>query len=109
MKRLAIMTVTLAALIHTYSACAETAKDSGKSLFRENCVLCHGTDGTGKTPAGTAFGAHDLSSPAMGKKADAELEQTIHSGRDKMPAFGKKLSEIEIHELVEYVRTLKRN
>ena len=102
----------MAALAFLAGACAAQAGDaeeSGKALFRQNCVLCHGESGTGKTPAGTALGAHDLSAREVRKKPDAELELTINQGKNKMPSFGKKLNETQLHELVKYVRSLEKN
>jgi mono/diheme cytochrome c family protein len=87
---------------------AGNAKNPGKSIFQQNCVLCHGEDGTGKTPPGMALGAHDLTSREVGKKSDAELAQTISQGRNKMPAFSNKLDDSQIHELILYIRTLEK-
>jgi cytochrome c6 len=99
--------VLLAIPAGSSSAYAGNAKSPGEPLFKTNCMLCHGSDGTGKTPAGTALGAHDLTSAAVGKKADAELAQTISQGKDKMPSFAKKLSDAEIRELISYIRELQ--
>ena len=83
------------------------AKNQGESLFKANCILCHGEDGTGNTPAGTALGAHDLTSPEVAKKTDAELIHTISNGKEKMPSFGKKLSDMEIQALVAYISEIE--
>lgn len=102
-------TIVLAALLIFSVAIqvhAGTGKDSGKAVFQQNCILCHGEDGTGKTPPGTALGAHDLTSREVAKKTDAELMQTISQGRNKMPAFSEKLSDSQIHDVILYVRTL---
>jgi cytochrome c oxidase cbb3-type subunit III len=87
---------------------AGTGKNPGKSIFTENCTFCHGDDGTGKTPPGTALGAHDLTSREVSKKTDAELAQTISQGQNKMPSFANKLDETQIHELILYIRTLEK-
>jgi cytochrome c6 len=87
---------------------ANNTKNPGKSLFESSCVLCHGDDGTGKTPAGTALGAHNLASAEVSKKSDGELAETITNGRNKMPSFGKKLSDADIHELISYIRELQK-
>jgi mono/diheme cytochrome c family protein len=55
-----------------------------------------------------ALGAHDLTSAEVSKKPDSELAQTISQGRNKMPAFGDKLDEKQIRELLIYVRTLRK-
>jgi mono/diheme cytochrome c family protein len=90
------------------SAQAGNAKNPGKSIFQENCSLCHGDDGTAKTPPGIALGAHDLTSREVGKKPDTALAQTISQGRNKMPAFSDKLNDSQIHELILYIRTLEK-
>ena len=100
--------VILMVLIGTSVMCAGGVKSPGKSTFRENCVFCHGEDGTGKTPPGIALRAHNLTSPEVGKKTDAELQQTIIQGRNKMPPFATKLDENQIHDLILYIRTLQK-
>lgn len=85
---------------------AGTSKSPGNPIFKENCILCHGEDGTGKTPPGLALGAHDLTSREVRKKTDVELAQTISQGRNKMPSFANKLDDTQIHELILYIRTL---
>jgi len=100
--------VVLAVFVAAGLAEAGNAKRPGKSLFETNCVLCHGDDGTGKTPSGTALGAHNLTSAEVSRKTDSELTQTITQGQNKMPSFGKKLSEAEIHDLVGYIRELEK-
>jgi mono/diheme cytochrome c family protein len=87
---------------------AKETRDAGKPIFEENCTPCHGDDGTGKTPPGMALGAHDLTSAEVSKKPDSELARTISQGRNKMPAFGDKLDEKQIRELLIYVRTLRK-
>ena len=39
---------------------------------------------------------------------DERLFNSIHNGKEKMPAFGKKLSDSQINALVAFVRTLKQ-
>jgi mono/diheme cytochrome c family protein len=98
----------LAAFAGAAPAKAGNTKSPGKSLFESNCVLCHGDDGMGKTPAGAALGAHNLASAEVSKKSDGELAETITQGRNKMPSFGKKLSDADIHELISYIRELQK-
>jgi mono/diheme cytochrome c family protein len=38
--------------------------------------------------------------------SSAEIATTIQSGKNNMPAFASKLTDEEIQQLVEYVRTL---
>ena len=106
MKRLgeAVALVLLAANL----AAAKDAKSPGKEIFEANCTFCHGDDGTGKTPPGLALGAHDLTSAEVHEKPDSELIRTITQGRNKMPPFGDKLDANQIHDLILYIRTLRK-
>ena len=75
-------------------------------LFKTNCELCHGPDGSGNTGPGKAFHAQDLRSDETQKQSDAALIEVITKGRGKMPAFGAKLKSDDITKLVAYIRTL---
>lgn len=80
------------------------AQDDAVKLFKANCVLCHGADGSGNTPAGKAMKAKDLKSDEVQKQTDAQLTEVISKGRNKMPAFGSKFSPDQIKSLVAYIR-----
>lgn len=69
--------------------------------------MCHGTDGTGNTPAGKAMKAPSFKSPESMKMADAELTAIISKGKGKMPAYAGKFTPNEIKELVAYIRILQ--
>jgi mono/diheme cytochrome c family protein len=81
--------------------------DAGKT-FKENCILCHGADGSGNTSAGKALKAKDLGSAEVQKKSDADLTAAISKGTGKMPAFGSKFSPDVINSLVAYIRQLAK-
>jgi mono/diheme cytochrome c family protein len=80
--------------------------DSGAENFKSKCVLCHGSDGSGKTPLGKQLQAADLRSKEVQKKTDAELHKVIHDGQTNMPGFADELNEEEIAQVIKYVRTL---
>jgi len=48
----------------------------------------------------------DLHSEEVQKQTDADLNQTITKGKNKMPAFEGKLKKEEIEQLVAYIREL---
>ena len=48
-----------------------------------------------------------LRSADVQKQSDDELYNIISKGRYKMPAFDRKLSKNEIHDLVRHIRALK--
>jgi cytochrome c6 len=90
----------------TISFCspAAVAQDAA-STFKSKCAACHGADGKGSA-MGQKLGTHDFSSPDVQKETDAQLTEIVTKGKGKMPAYGGKLEDSAIKDLVGYVRTL---
>jgi mono/diheme cytochrome c family protein len=84
------------------------AQETGESLYKAKCALCHGPDGAGKTPMGQALKIPDLHSDDVQKLSDAELTEIIAKGKNKMPAYEAKLSKEQITKLVGFVRDLAK-
>jgi cytochrome c6 len=84
------------------------AQSDAAKVFKTNCTLCHGDDGSGNSPSGKALKAKDLRSDEVQKQTDAALAEVITKGRGKMPAFGSKLSPDVINSLVAYIRQLAK-
>ena len=82
------------------------AQNDAAGLFKSQCALCHGENGSGNSPSGKALKARDLRSPETQNKTDAELADVIAKGRNKMPRFGQKLKSDQIQQLVTYIRHL---
>jgi cytochrome c6 len=82
------------------------AQSDAAKVYKTNCVLCHAADGSGSSPSGKAMKAKDLRSHEIQEKSDAELAEFITQGKDKMPAFGKKLKPDDIKQLVAYMREM---
>jgi cbb3-type cytochrome c oxidase subunit III len=78
----------------------------GAELFKAKCVICHGQDATGNTKMGAKLKVHDLTGSDVQKLTDPELRELIAKGKNKMPAYEKKLSQDQIDSLVAYVRAL---
>jgi cytochrome c6 len=78
---------------------------AGAAIFAKKCVLCHGADGTGNTPLGKQLQAANLHSKDVQKQPDAELHRIIHDGQTNMPPFGDQLTDDEIDQVIQYVRT----
>ena len=79
----------------------------GATIFKKNCVMCHGVDGKGfpvlKTP--------NFTDPKWQSAAkDSELREVVKIGKKgtAMPAFGGQLRDEEISALVVYIRSLKK-
>ncbi|MFY9688365.1 MAG: cytochrome c [Candidatus Acidiferrales bacterium] len=100
------MTIALAILALAASSPAKAAED-GAALFKSNCVVCHGADGTG-TPTGKSLKAPDLHSEAVQKLTDAQIAAQIENGKNNMPPFKGVLNADQIKALVVYVRTFKK-
>ena len=91
------------------ASCVAMAEDKEKSsagagTFKSKCILCHGADGTGKTPLGKQLQAANLGSKDVQKRPDAELQKIVHDGQANMPPFADQLSDEEISQVIRYVR-----
>lgn len=84
------------------------AQNPGEAIYKQNCAVCHGSDGEANTPVAKALKAQSLKAPAIVKKPDAELIEFVKKGKGNMPAFGTKLSDSQIKEVIAYVRTLQK-
>ena len=79
----------------------------GESLFRENCVICHGKAGKGDGEAAAAMKPRprSLQDKGVQVQTDGELFWKISEGREAMPGW-KSISEKERWSLVHYIRIL---
>ena len=77
-----------------------------KTLFKQKCARCHGTDGRGETVLGEMLSVPNFTDEKWWKAEikDERLIKSIAHGRDQMPAFEKKLTRQEIAWLAAYVR-----
>ncbi len=82
------------------------AQGGGEKVYKAKCASCHGPDGVGATPAGKATKARDFCSEEVKKETDEEWTAIIVKGKNKMPAYDKKITEAEIKDLVVYIRGL---
>jgi mono/diheme cytochrome c family protein len=85
---------------------------SGLSLYRENCVVCHGVPGEPQSniALGLNPAAPDLSDEDAQESSDGELFQVIAQGlrMTAMPAFSKSNSQQALWTLVTFVRHLPK-
>ena len=104
---IAIFGVTIALALVALVASSPAKAEDGASLFKANCVVCHGADGSG-TPTGKSLKAPDLRSDAVQKLTDAEIQAQIENGKNNMPPFKGTLNAAQIKALVAYVHTFKK-
>jgi cytochrome c553 len=83
--------------------------------WAKDCAACHGSDGAGHTKAGRMAQVKDMTNPAYQKTfTDEQAANQIKnglkdaSGKERMRAFGDKLSDDDIKVLVSYVRSLQK-
>ncbi len=70
--------------------------EAGKTIFAENCSVCHGDDGHG------GAGGPDLRTMPLAKTEEGAIQQVTNGGGG-MPPFGGVLSEEEIQNVAAYV------
>ena len=81
---------------------------SGADIYKSKCQMCHAADGSGNTPAGKSTKARPFNSPEVMKLSDDDLINVTKNGHAKMPAFGGKLTEAQIKDVVAHIRTLQK-
>lgn len=81
---------------------------SGREIYVNTCIRCHGIDGTGVQSVRLVPAPADLSSPAVQNRLDGTLFRRIHEGKPNtaMGAWKHALSDEEIWDVLAYVRTL---
>lgn len=84
------------------------AQNEGATLFKAKCAPCHGADGKGDTSMGKVLKVADLGSEEVQKQTDAQLTDSISNGKGKMPGYKGKLTDAQIKQLVEFIRSLKK-
>ncbi len=82
------------------------AESGGEKVYKAKCATCHGADGKGDTAAGKATKARDFCSDEVQKETDEEWSAIIVKGKNKMPAYDKKLTDAEVKDAIAYVRSL---
>ncbi len=82
-------------------------------LYKQNCAVCHGADGRGKTAQGKLLKTPDFTDPDWWRKNSSKtgtksLRSVVTRGKGLMPAFGKQLTRSEINLLVDRVRKFRK-
>lgn len=71
----------------------QASVSSGKELYSEYCVSCHGKDGTGTGQRAVKLNTPpaNFTSESFQKQSDGALLYKIYSGHRDMPGFNKKI------------------
>ncbi len=83
---------------------------AGQKIYSKTCAMCHGKTGDADGPAVIELNIHPakLSDPKLATESDGSLFWKITTGKKPMPAYGKRLSETDRWNLVNYIRTLPK-
>ena len=74
----------------------------GEALYQMHCAQCHGAEGEGNA------GFPSLQTPHINMQSDGKLFALIQSGTGgRMPAFQEVLSEEEVVDVIDYLRSLQ--
>ena len=87
-----------------------TSIQAGAELYQANCAACHGVDAKGGGPlAGTTKVPPPSLVDHVGAHPDGDLFYWIKTGRPGgMPSFATQLSDEQIWDLVNYLRSIER-
>jgi mono/diheme cytochrome c family protein len=107
-----IAALTGAGLLLAAPAWSDAAAPDGKALFTKHCISCHGTDGRGNpNPDKAKSIGVDPELMNLGR-AEAksltrdQLKAILLKGKEKMPAFEKKLKPDQVEPVLDYTEQL---
>lgn len=91
-------------------AATESSLAAGQKIYSKICSMCHGKTGDADGPAVIELNIHPakLSDPNLATEPDGSLFWKVTTGKKPMPAFGRRFSETDRWNLVNYIRTLPK-
>lgn len=84
---------------------------AGKRFYQRLCIRCHGPAGKGDGEAAVGAAPADLTAAQLVFGAsDGELFFAIHDGTSKdMEGYADRLSDTDVWNVANYVKTLRKN
>ena len=83
-----------------------------KQIYKNDCALCHGDNGNGKSDLATSMSLTlaDYTDPkSLSGKSDQELFDVIRKGKDKMPPEEEaRAKDAEVRGLIAYCRSMSK-
>ncbi|MGC1391190.1 MAG: cytochrome c [Bacteroidales bacterium] len=89
---------------------SDASTKAGLALFTKNCASCHGKAGLGDGVKARTLKDFpgNFSKADFQSNADGDIFYKTKSGRGEMPKYDGKLSDDDIWNVVNYMRTLKK-
>src|SRR5688572_14258421 len=108
------LTGTAALLLLWFAQPGSGQQVSSEKLYQTACAACHGSDGKGPDPGRKLkVAVPDFTECSFStREPDPDWMAVVHQGGPvrafdaTMPAFGESLSEEEIQQILDYIRTL---
>lgn len=91
-------------------AVGDASTKLGQTLYTKNCASCHGKAGLGDGVKARSLKDFpgDFSKAGFQGQTDGEIFFKSKMGRGEMPKYDGKLTDVEIWNMVNYMRTLKK-
>jgi mono/diheme cytochrome c family protein len=91
-------------------AMSDASTQAGQALYVKTCAACHGKTGLGDGPKAKSLKTvpTDFTKAISQNQADGEHFYKTKTGRGDMPKYDGKLSDDDIWNIVNYVRTFKK-
>ena len=91
-------------------AATQSSLAAGGKIYSKICAMCHGQTGDADGPAVIELNIHPakLSDPKLATESDGSLFWKVTTGKKPMPSFGRRFSETDRWNLVNYIRTLPK-
>ncbi len=106
MRRILYGSLVATALLAAVLAAAQEKSVSDQYL--DQCSVCHGPDGAGKTAKGKKLSVKDVRQTIL-KVTVEQMIETVTKGKDPdMDAYGKDMTADQIKQIVEYYRGLAK-
>jgi mono/diheme cytochrome c family protein len=88
----------------------DASNKAGKTIYDKNCASCHGKVGLGDGVKARALktSAGDFSKAEYQNQTDGDHFYKTKTGRGEMPKYEGKLSDDDIWNTVNYMRTFKK-
>ncbi|MGB8491869.1 MAG: cytochrome c [Bacteroidales bacterium] len=89
---------------------SEASNKAGMALYNKNCASCHGKAGLGDGVKARMLKEFpgDFATAAFQDQTDGEHFYKTRTGRGEMPKYEGKLSDNDIWNIVNFMRTFKK-